>query len=1477
MRSKWITRLGLGGAFALTALGCAQERDPINRVQPNVLDKHFFVGDSLSDPSDDPVFYWRNSVVNASAKQSALGVGSYSGTDKICWEITEDMLISRKAYQTAIGQDDKGVHKCDGTVVAAYKILSHFDIRRDYNPQTGEELNVIVENSSDRPWYERQYMRVDWSTNTVDNPVWGDMFIGKTFGDIDVTPLTYYVSDPNSEDAPHIEPENGYLDITNKYFIAPAQTHIWGMTFPTCALIGFYTNSLTASCDAQEAYVRSAYWKVNPNDDFEPTDNTHAPDDVIANFGGLSTSLQAGLGGGKTQCWDPQYAYTDACYHQFLIKHNFWVKSHQDAACSSEVDADNDGTADECANDKTGYAGNTGSQCDVIRHKCTIPLRDRQIRTNGYWLNKETPADLTDQVNADGTRGETGPLEDVLQSWNLAIRAALAFGRENECRRTGGSRDDCHKQFFVTDDQGKDQKIMVPFGAWLIAQAQDSNDAITACHAPVRPYDNHQVCGPTGEVARYGDIRKNWIFYWPYDSDAMWGGIADLGEDPLTGETHGATATVMGRSATRAAAIYRDFIQVAIGDITVDDLVSGVPQAMYAKTMQNGYAPAKYTKEDLARVVANVDAKHAEQMTPTKLAGLAPIDRLKAVEMNKRKLDKSLQLQTSAQLNWEALAAKLRDTKWEADIVDSHWATGVLGAPPGQVDQSVLEQASPLRGLDNGRTELWRQSVSQALANRGVCFTENDIPRVGSINFQAVGFYYKAKYPDDENLSPADNVKKRGEAIYHDLWKQMAAGIAIHEVGHCLGMRHNFASSYDSPNYMPQYWQLRTGETSTASTQACDPNNPRDPSSPDTCMGPRYLDPETPDEEGTSGDGHPGVTYFGNSSVMEYEMDYLSPGLSMYDQMFVNAEYGGVLETFDDQAHGGFSTDAQKQFGFRLQSQLTEQDFMQRNLNLPGGGDGIWPVHYTTGARIMQIFDSARDCRDATPEEKAKGEWRVIHGKVCSQGPRDHAAWRDFLSDEIDTSPGGFASNGGTAPYWHTRNDAKTGGDMVRVRYRYGETYGTAYWHTNYLDSGADPYEVAHNTALHFQYTYPTTYFRRNNRQYYYPTIPESTADRYFERMRAFHWLVGSSVAQYGDQLTQMLGADDDFFRPYLIAEQDLFGMLQTALLAPEPSSYALTSSPMGGSFYDVPGNGSQTASDFTIGIPAARYIGEEFDSEPTAGGSWEYLSWMKHAGFYAEKALAVRSLVDSRPSLYIIARETYLDGRNVMINFRNDLPQAVDRLLGSVLAEDWDTAGLYFDPSAPQDPNTGEIMPKMMSLMDASPTRPAGSRAIAGNIGYKQQVATAIFSALFSRLGSDMTLVNKTRIWIDGVDGQVSLTTFPQSDQLRFTNPDSGYTYIARKFGNEVVAGKTVEKGISSRMILRANAMLAKAFKTTGTVDQFGAPQLALDANGQPQEINPTMHAALEQYVGLIDAVRQIGHVLGYGPLGGAGDSGDE
>ncbi|HEY8041405.1 MAG TPA: hypothetical protein VIF15_16480, partial [Polyangiaceae bacterium] len=156
MHSRFFRCLGLIGltwAIFGSSAGCAQSRDPINRVQADALDKHFFVGPSLSDTSDDPEFYKGNRIVD---QPYGVGQGFYmfqslGSLSRIKWEIQETKLIARLTYDRIQNSDHYGARTTDtGQVVAEFAISSHFDIIRDYNPQTGEQLNVIVENTTDR-------------------------------------------------------------------------------------------------------------------------------------------------------------------------------------------------------------------------------------------------------------------------------------------------------------------------------------------------------------------------------------------------------------------------------------------------------------------------------------------------------------------------------------------------------------------------------------------------------------------------------------------------------------------------------------------------------------------------------------------------------------------------------------------------------------------------------------------------------------------------------------------------------------------------------------------------------------------------------------------------------------------------------------------------------------------------------------------------------------------------------------------------------------------------------------------------------------------------------------------------------------------------------------------------------------------------------------------------------------------------------
>src|SRR5688500_7681066 len=95
----------------LTLLGCAEERAPISRVQPNALAKAFFVGSDLRGTGDDPEFYKRGTVIDVGygAGQDGLFTATYAQpVSRIRWDITEGTLNARLAFERVIGTDGKG-------------------------------------------------------------------------------------------------------------------------------------------------------------------------------------------------------------------------------------------------------------------------------------------------------------------------------------------------------------------------------------------------------------------------------------------------------------------------------------------------------------------------------------------------------------------------------------------------------------------------------------------------------------------------------------------------------------------------------------------------------------------------------------------------------------------------------------------------------------------------------------------------------------------------------------------------------------------------------------------------------------------------------------------------------------------------------------------------------------------------------------------------------------------------------------------------------------------------------------------------------------------------------------------------------------------------------------------------------------------------------------------------------------------------
>ncbi|MFO0737912.1 MAG: zinc-dependent metalloprotease [Labilithrix sp.] len=1481
MESKWLGRGALAalvfsvcGSSGLIS-GCAEERDPINRVQQGALAKSFFLGPNLEDYRDDPEFRTKAFNIDSGANtDSHVGaIGGASAIERVRWEVTEDMLFARRSYQESPGADNRGIPRKEvspgkwefptkptGTIVAAFKISGHFDIRRSYNSATGEEQNVIEENSSDRPWYKREYMRVDWSKNMAESTSGDTSWVFG--GDEGVTAIDYSQTDENDEDRPHFEVQNGYFDITNKYQLKPSGG---GYGIPECVLVGFFNGTTSFDCTPIEVKARTSFQRLTGDEDFEPFEESKAFRDVVGNWGNAGNNFNREYGGAPITAWDPQYGYTDANTKTFYSIHNIWEKSHFAQQCSSNADEDKNGIADECDAAAAAQGLAHGSQCDEYIGRCTIPVRNRKVKTNAYWLNTDAPQDLTDPTDASGKKTGDGPIEENTVTWNQIFKVAVAYRREVECRRTrDGSRDECHAEFFT--GTGPESKQMVKFGGWGIdtpsEQKVDINPATNAdtpivatCHNPVRSYDLPS-CGKPGEVIRLGDLRKNYAIYWPYASRAPYGGVASIGGDPVTGEMLGVTATIMMRSATAAAAQQRDIIALANGDLKIDDLIQGVQASNYAKKVKDGKVVGGMaeaaTPEELAQAPKNINHRAIQLATgndPDKLNKMAHVDaQIQAINARIKESPTGPNIaKENARL--QELMKNIRNTPYKTELANR----GLFRILQESADKSssVYNAIKTFADQDPERMQDILDQYQANLGAKGVCFADGlQNAGAGSIYQASLAPYFKKLYGD---LDPIE----RGVKIYQDLLRESVKGIAFHEIGHSLGLRHNFGSSWDSFNFTPQYWQLRTNEGK--STKAC--TQPRQGGA-DDCMGPRYMDPLSDDEQGALKDEpRPGIEYFANTSTMEYQIERFGEtvGAGLYDVHAMKTLYGRVLETFDSSQ----VPEAEAQlFAVKTLSQGISKDLI---LDTTKG----YGLHYTQGAVKAKVFDKNRDCRPATDEEMSSAKWRIVHKQVCSSSPKNHLAYQDMKSDPISFKLKGVGTIPIGADGVRWRGLDENNRPLIRWHYRYAEDYSRGgYIHGKMFDSGADVYEITMNVIRSFDAKYPWSYFRRQNKEFAWWSLPGGIANNTFARMRAYHWSTTTDIgrAQPGDL------EDDNQERPALMASREMFKFLQRSLMHVEPGNYGYGADSLKRTSTRA---GAQPIMDVltdseakevgavvgNIGIVDGRYVGIDFDN--TLGGSWDYQHYPAHAGFDEEHALALRELVDSRPTLSTVSRENTLDGRDPYISFRTDTPDGLDRLIGGILSEDWETV-------APSLANDGvSIVSLDIINPDANAINRNGTKGIVfPNMGYSNQLASGIYTMIYSRFSTDMVMAQKMRIKADGDAGPAI------ANPIGFRDPITGIRYTAQQYGTETMPGRgAVERGIASRMIQRANELGAKAWQVDST-SATGENTWSM-TNGQPGVIDDAAAKEARRYIGLLDAMRQIGNIFGQGPLGGGGGGG--
>lgn len=1498
MRRMWWSRVAPTAIVGLAALGggCAEERPPINRVQANALAKSFFVGEALADPADDPEFYMRTTIVDVpyGSDGSGLFTSSYAQpVVRIKWDVTEDLLLARMTHETIAEVDHHGSQRTNtGAVVAAFAISSHFDIRRGYNPTTGEENNVIEENTSDRPWHLRDYFRVDWSSNLVTDAYELDTLSMLGVNGVEFQPMALSITDPNSEDAPLFSAEEGYFDVTNLVYASPRILETPFGSYPACYFRPEFPGGTypVGNCNPTQVKLRVAYRKVTDTD-YEPKDWTY---ERFAAFGAFYEERRG---------WDDEYGVVDAKWYRFGAFHNIWQKSHTGAPCNvpettpavdrcksnslppgtaapigegARCDFDADGTEDQCEDIDpetgavVGLPNGAGSRCDPIVKKCTIPYAAREIRPIAWHFGPG-------QEEATGLWETTAGL---VGEWDMALRGSVQTGRLVECRRTNGL------SAGVADRAACDAKF--PTDDASVAAAVPS--IFVFCHNPVLEGE-HEACGKPGTAPRLGDLRYNFVNALASpQSGSPWGIMVD-GVDPLTGEKVQGSVNVWDSVTRSAAQGAVDVIRWMNGELDEEEIKSGAYINTYSITgdlkEKNLFDYRTMTAADAKkRIQALGESPPAPGGAAEKVIALSPKELAKAGSAAFASLF-GPPVDTSGMVAAREQAA--RDSGLDSALTTGPWLELAGIDPAMKLDAGALDHASPLRMNDLARVVSDQHTHDRILGERGICMVNAPEPTA----LVGLAKIMKEKFPIDPAATEAQ-IFERVVKMREYLRKRLYYGVMAHEMGHSVGLRHNFVGSYDAFNFRPQYWQLRTNNG--AVTAYCE-DQVEDGA---TCVGPRWHDPITKDEV----DGM--LWMWQHSTVMDYPGDVSQDilGLGPYDKAAARFFYTDTMDLWatpgqacrDDDGNGACD-DA---LGGAVLGKVDES----------GGIGGPWTfkgkyvsdaLHYSQFQQEFQLVKNCHPVDTAQPagwDESVDGKWspvfdgQIVLGSVCEAPPKDYTDFRDLESERrIERGTGRIRW-----PHMFATDYSADIGNVAVLRH----------------DNGADLYEQLSFLMSTYENRHIFDNFRRGRQAFSVRGAALRNMSRYNDKIRNLvqgfalyhdYYLRGLSLETNQD-ITAAYESRDGLLRPNALAASMAFDHFARQLTRPQPGDHGTkaiatgdkvlvsASSLLNGLVSQVTlPEGSQAFANGEFGF-GGRRVNNTLNN---GDGSFD-VQWLTSAGSYYDKVLSTYHLTESANRFLDVSLLDFVDGRYKNLSFASLFPDGYRRLVATALTQDSWMLGprlasatgaspmvdedkrparpigwvSWWPAAGPETcwPSNGSLVCR--SLPDQSPfpdDAPPAEIPIDPQVGIEIQKWIVYHSLLHLPENWKTDWVDQLRIYSVGSDAAPDL---PEENAIWWKDPVSGTLYIARRRGTEEIFGKTVEKGISARMLAWANLLTQRAYEVD-SVDPVTGKVNVVMVDGEPEvkgakkcEDTPAC-VQLRNYKTVIDFTRQTAAAFGF------------
>jgi hypothetical protein len=1305
--------------FAVSA--CAKQPPAVNRVQQNLVEKKIFDGEwwfstTAIDVSYDEAFVFNsaNALAPFSGSMSTdyaidfnrggpsvLGSPTYSfPIARVRFVIDEDYLFAYRSYELVSGGNDDARDKdFMGQPLAVFKIEAHVEIRQDYDAVTGENTNVTEENTTDLKWYDRKFMRVDWSRNLLGDFSANDVEANELFTAFRRESVPFFVKeDPKSDFPKSYQPQFVRVSQDEQY----SRKDEWDDTDDdTVHYMSFVTQEawsprgscLTTGgvCASATATMRNSFLRVPPKHEYAALTQTNNEFDRFGLFrshqptyarGGADKSVQRKHCvrdddcGPNASCDTADRRSAD-CRAQgknencrveenicvggltsdqgetdflsfFVSRLNLYSDSLTDQTCQEDWECDGR-YPDVCkGKDPATCKPAEGSQCDIAAKRCTLPLEKRTVRPVTFHLTPNFPPYLVRRAF-----DAVGEWNEALMRGQRAVRGILPFDQArcgaagNEVCTTDLSKDakqscqqddptaycycgspeakggSCRLGYdpFEPPEQARARGIPNPYDCYIAGPADLTHPTKYEDYSPEDAYsyefkgkecmlklkvnscdrDSKQPCEDLG------DIRYNFVSHLQHGG-ANFGGVAQPLSDPKNGELIVASATMAAESIENVGTQASQFFPVLRGDVPEDNYFSGENLRGYFARLGKVEHPVATVPADSSGNEIEDSSRPNSREDEDAVKGLQ--DRMQRVAAKVAKL-KGVEGRTaifSGRKN--ALVGKPVDVQLSSAINEA------LKTPPtttiAQTNQSMV--TPKVSAMDAPLAEL-----EQERKRRSDMGSRNMDP----FDEQLYNSQYNRYFAEAFRGRPPAEASLRFQQAYF-------RGVTLHELGHVLGLRHNFAGSLDRNNYPDAYFAITTQSPLPNILEYDDPrhggNNDGRIVGEEAQRYARELR-EAREERLRSGAGN-----VMTASIMDYNANFSDfAGLGRYDRAAAAFAYFGKVEAYqtgDPTSDPSLGPVDSQPVAF---DSLERPDLYRR---------ALWS--YYRGGEACQ---SDNDCpsragRNVTAFQ-AISQRCVLNPRLPAAAAGCSAPGQCVCSnfyDDFDAYQSGQAYRGRTeAPRFAP----------VKYLYCHDNRTGDLSWCSS-SDAGESFQEVVEHYRRSWRERYPRAYFRNFRaagpaKGAAYDTIVEAV--KIYQHMFFRQSFEGP---EYGQSVAP-LGYIDQLF-----ASASTLDWLTEIIGAPDVGSYKLD--PKENVYHQISSEPGATGSDLDLGVGQGFYLWSQYQTGQNG------FFRLERAGTFLDKLLAIQAITKRDWGLQYQVDEFYY------VNFFDVFQKEVIDLFGGLI-----------------------------------------------------------------------------------------------------------------------------------------------------------------------------------------------------------------